>query len=68
MFIKLTTASNYPLLLDPERFISVLEDQGDRLTRIGYSNPGESVTTWNVKDTVEEILEKIADIEEGLYE
>lgn len=70
MFIKLTTlARNNPLLLDAERIISAEEEPTE--TIVLYAEPegtGQKNLFFHVKETVDEILEKIQEAREGLYE
>lgn len=69
MFIKLTTSLNNALLLDTERIISVKEEPHE--TFITYAEPqgtGENLKDWRVKETADEILEKLQETGEGLYE
>lgn len=69
MFIKQTTSFNNALLLDTERIISVKEEPHE--TFVTYAEPqgtGETLKDWRVKETADEILEKIEDAGEGLYE
>lgn len=69
MFIKLTTLRNNALLLDTERIISVKEETAETL--ITYAEPkgtGQNLINWIVRETVDEILEKIEETGEGLYE
>ena len=69
MFIKLTTSFNNALLLDTERIISVKEEPHE--TFVTYAEPqgtGENLKEWCVKETVDEILEKIEDAEGGFFD
>lgn len=69
MFIKLTTLRNNALLLDAERIISVKEDTNETL--VTYAEPkgtGQNLVNWIVRETADEILEKIQETGEGLYE
>lgn len=67
MFIKLTTDTGKPLLLDTDRIITALEHK--EFTTIAYEEPSKkgdynTVITWGVRETVGEILEQI-DEKEG---
>lgn len=67
MFLKLTTAYGRPLLLDLNRIISVLENED--YTTIETEEPSKkgdynTIATWNVQESVNEILEQI-DEKEG---
>lgn len=69
MFIKLTTVRNNTLLLDAERIISAKEETTE--TVVLYAEPegtGQKLLNWHVKETADEILEKIQETGEGLYE
>ncbi len=69
MFIKLTTNRNNTLLLDVERIISVKDESEETIVR--YAEPegtGQDLVDWHVKETADEILEKIQETAEGLYE
>lgn len=63
MFIKLTTDTGAPLLLDVDRIVSAMEFADSNITRINYTEPnqngGANVLSWRVQETVEEILELI---------
>lgn len=60
MFIKLTTFSGKPVLLDVERIISVCEYESK--TVIEYARPrgqGFEIDNWHIQETAAEILELI---------
>lgn len=67
MFLKLTTDTGRPLLLDLDRIVSVIEYEN--YTKIATEEPSRkgdynTVITWGVRETVGEILEQI-DEKEG---
>lgn len=63
MFIKLTSDTGAPLLLDVDRIVSAMEFADSNITKIGYAEPNQSgganIVKWRVQETAAEILELI---------
>lgn len=67
MFLKLTTDTGRPLLLDIDRIVSVIEYE--TYTKIATEEPSRkgdynTIVSWGVRETVGEILDQI-DEKEG---